>query len=84
MDAITLVGLMAGTLTTIAFLPQLVKTWKSKSAKDVSFGMLSIFGAGVVVWIGYGVLISALPVILANVVTLLLISAILVMKIKYG
>ena len=83
MDAITLVGLMAGTLTTIAFVPQLVKTWKLKSAKDVSFGMLSIFGAGVLLWIEYGVLISALPVILANVVTLLLISAILVMKIKY-
>ncbi|HLG44542.1 MAG TPA: SemiSWEET transporter [Nitrospirales bacterium] len=84
MDAITLLGLIAGTLTTAAFLPQLVKTWKSKAAKDISFGMLSIFGTGVVLWIGYGVLISALPVILANVVTLLLISAILVLKIKYG
>jgi MtN3 and saliva related transmembrane protein len=84
MDAITLLGLIAGTLTTAAFLPQLVKTWKSKSAKDVSFGMLSIFGTGVVLWIGYGVLISALPVILANVVTLLLVSAILMLKIKYG
>jgi MtN3 and saliva related transmembrane protein len=84
MDAITLLGLIAGTLTTIAFLPQLVKTWKSKSAKDVSFGMLSIFGTGVVLWIGYGILISALPVILANVVTLLLVSAILLLKIKYG
>lgn len=84
MDPITLLGLVAGTLTTIAFVPQLTKTWKTKSAEDISFGMFAIFCTGVLLWLIYGLLIHALPVILANVVTLILASAILVLKIKYG
>jgi len=84
MDPITLLGLLAGTLTTIAFVPQLTKTWKTKSAEDISFGMFAIFCTGVLLWLIYGLLIHALPVIVANVVTLILASAILVLKIKYG
>lgn len=84
MDAITLLGLVAGTLTTIAFVPQLTKTWRSKSTEDISFGMFAIFCTGVFLWFLYGLLINALPVIVANAVTLILASAILVLKIKYG
>jgi MtN3 and saliva related transmembrane protein len=84
MDLITALGLIAGTLTTIAFVPQLTKTWRSKSAKDVSFGMLAIFCTGVLLWLIYGLFINALPVIAANTVTLVLAGAILALKLKYG
>jgi MtN3 and saliva related transmembrane protein len=84
MDTMTLIGLLAGTLTTIAFVPQLTKTWKSRSAKDISLGMFLIFCSGVLLWLVYGILMGALPIILANTVTLILSSAILVLKLKYG
>lgn len=84
MDVITIIGLVAGTLTTIAFLPQLTKTWKSKAAKDISLGMFLIFCSGVFLWLVYGILIDALPIILANAVTLILSGAILMLKLKYG
>lgn len=78
------IGLIAGLLTTIAFVPQLTKTWKSKSAKDVSLVMLMTFTTGVLLWLIYGLLIQAAPVIAANAVTLLLAGAILVLKIRHG
>ena len=84
MDTMTLIGLLAGTLTTIAFIPQLTKTWKSRSAKDISLGMFLIFCSGVLLWLVYGILMGALPIILANTVTLILSSAILLLKLKYG
>ena len=77
------IGLMAGALTTIAFLPQLIKTWQSQSAEDVSIGMFLLFGAGVVLWGVYGWEIHALPVILTNVVTFVLAAAILTLKIVF-
>ncbi len=76
--------LLAGTLTTIAFLPQLIRTWQTKSTKDISLGMFLIFTGGVLLWLIYGVLISSLPVMFANGLTFLLASAILVLKIRYG
>ena len=76
-------GLLAGSLTTIAFLPQLIKTWRSRSAEDVSIGMFLLFGAGVVLWGVYGWEIHALPVILTNVVTFVLAAAILVLKLVF-
>jgi len=79
-----LLGLIAGTLTTIAFVPQLVKTWKTRSTKDVSLGMFSIFCTGVLLWLIYGVLIQSVPVALANGVTLVLAGAILSLKLKFG
>jgi MtN3 and saliva related transmembrane protein len=84
MDLVTALGFLAGSLTTVAFLPQLTKTWKSKSARDVSLGMLLIFTSGVVLWLIYGLLIEDPPVIVANAVTLLLASAIIALKIRYG
>lgn len=83
MQAADILGTAAGTLTTLAFLPQVLKTWKSKSAKDISFGMFLLFSLGVLLWLLYGFAIGALPVILANTVTLVLALAIVVMKIRY-
>ena len=76
-------GLVAGALTTIAFLPQVMKTWKSKSAEDLSLGMLASFSTGVLLWLIYGMLIDSLPIIIANAVTLLLASTNLALKLKY-
>ena len=83
MDFITILGLVAGALTTIAFLPQLFKTWKSKSAKDVSLETLAIFSLGVFLWLIYGIYLHALPIILANLLTLIFNLIILGLKIKY-
>ena len=76
-------GALAGTLTTAAFVPQVLKTWKSGSAKDISFAMFLIFSIGVLLWLVYGILIGATPIIFANSVTLVLALAILVMKIRF-
>lgn len=83
MDSITILGLVAATLTTVAFLPQMIKTWKSKSAKDVSSGMLITFCIGVFLWLIYGIYLQALPIILANLLTLIFNLIILGFKIKY-
>jgi MtN3 and saliva related transmembrane protein len=84
MDGVTWLGLLAGTLTTVAFFPQLLKTWRTKSAADVSLGMLVTFCIGVFLWLVYGILLGALPIILANVVTLVLAGLILALKLRYG
>ncbi|MBI5041160.1 MAG: SemiSWEET transporter [Gammaproteobacteria bacterium] len=83
MDVTTYLGLSAGSLTTLAFVPQVLKTWRSKSGNDISLGMFLLFTAGVLLWLIYGILTEALPVILANAVTLLLSLAILVLKLRY-
>ena len=83
-DLTTIVGYAAGTLTTIAFVPQLLKAWKSKSTEDISLLMFLTFTTGVVMWLIYGVLLDEVPIIATNVATLGLASAILWLKIKYG
>jgi MtN3 and saliva related transmembrane protein len=67
MSYITIFGLTVAALSTISFFPQLLKTCKTKSAKDISLGMFSIFCAGVLLWLVYGILIDDLPVIVANI-----------------
>ena len=81
--SIDLLGLIAGTLTTIAFFPQLLKTWKSKSAKDVSLVMMITFSLGVCLWIVYGIVIGARPIVATNALTLTLAILILILKIRY-
>ena len=76
-------GYLAGFLTTIAFVPQVIKTWKTKSADDLSLGMFLVFCAGVACWVAYGFLLNAKPIYLWNLATLLLAGAILVMKLKF-
>ena len=83
MDFITILGLVAGVLTTIAFLPQMFQIWLTKSAKDVSFVMLIIFMSGLCLWLIYGIIIGALPIIMANGATLFFNLIILWLKIKY-
>ncbi|MEH2070445.1 MAG: SemiSWEET transporter [Nostoc sp.] len=83
MDFVMIIGLAAATLTTIAFLPQMFKTWKTKSAKDISFVMLITFITGVFLWLIYGIYLQALPIILANGITLFFNLIILWLKIKY-
>lgn len=83
MDASNLLGLLAGTLTTASFLPQVIKTWRSRSAGDISLVMFALFSLGVLLWIVYGFTVGALPVIVANVITLLLSLTILIFKIRY-
>lgn len=83
MNGTEILGLVAGLLTTIAFVPQVIKTWKSKHAHDISLAMFSLFSCGVVLWIVYGFIIGSLPVILANVVTLALALTILILKLHF-
>ena len=83
MDIAETLGFAAGFLTTIAFIPQVVKIWRSKSARDVSLPAFATFTVGIGVWIGYGVLKDDTPIIVWNVVTLALAAAILAMKVKY-
>lgn len=82
-NTIQLLGLIAGACTTIAFLPQVIKTWKSRSAKDLSLSMFTIFSLGVALWLVYGFLVQDIPVIAANLITLMLASTLLVFKLKY-
>ncbi|AVH67326.1 SemiSWEET transporter [Nostoc sp. 'Peltigera membranacea cyanobiont' N6] len=83
MDFLTILGLAAATLTTTAFLPQMFKTWQTKSAKDVSFVMLITFMSGLFLWLIYGIYLQSLPIILANSITLFFNLIILWLKIKY-
>ena len=79
MNVTTLIGLIAGVFTTLAFLPQVIKTWRTRSTEDLSAGTFTLFCTGVLLWLLYGILINDLPVILANSVTLLLVISMLVM-----
>ena len=83
MNYTQLLGLVAGSFTTIAFLPQVIKTWKSRSAKDLYLGMFSLFCLGVLLWLIYGIQGKDLPVIIANMVTLLLASSLLFFKLRF-
>jgi len=78
------IGASAAALTTAAFIPQAWMTWKKRHADGVSLGMYSIFTTGVALWLVYGILIGAWPIIIANILTLALALFILVMKIRFG
>ncbi len=79
-----LIGSVAGTLTTIAFLPQVLKTYRSRSAKDISLVMFLLFSLGVFLWLLYGLSIESMPIIISNFITLVLSLSILVMKFWFG
>jgi MtN3 and saliva related transmembrane protein len=84
MDLTEIIGLAAGLLTTVAFVPQVTKVWKERSAKDLSLKTFIAFTTGVVLWLVYGVMLGKMPMILWNGVTLVLVGAILAMKLKFG
>lgn len=81
---IELLGCVAGLLTTISFLPQVIKVWKSRSTRDISLVMFVMFCLGTGLWTTYGVLNDMISVILANAVTMVLAFYILVMKVRHG
>ena len=78
-----LVGTLAAVLTTISFFPQALHTFRTKDVRGISLGMYSAFTLGVALWLVYGLLLGAWPVVIANCITLALASAILVMKLRY-
>ena len=81
---IDLFGFTAALLTTIAFLPQLYKTWQTKKAEDVSFVMLILFITGLICWIIYGLKINSIPILTANIITFIFNFSILILKINYS
>jgi MtN3 and saliva related transmembrane protein len=78
------IGSIAATLTTIAFVPQVWQVWRTRHTHDISLGMYAIFTCGVAMWLAYGLLLGAWPIIIANAITVLLAGAVLVMKLRYG
>lgn len=81
--SVTIIGMIGASLTTVAFLPQAIKTIRTKNTRDLSLGMFVLSEMGVVMWLTYGILIGDIPIIFANVITFFLISTIIMMKIKY-
>jgi MtN3 and saliva related transmembrane protein len=79
---VNLLGFAAGTLTTLSFVPQVMKTWRTRRADDLSLGMLLLFLLGVTLWEIYGWSIGATPVILANGVTMVLALVMVVLKLR--
>lgn len=78
-----LLGLLAGFCTTLAFVPQVLRVWRRRSAEDISFSGFALFGGGVFLWLIYGLMLGALPIILANGATLVLAMGILVGKLRF-
>ncbi len=83
MKTTTLIGLIAATLTTLSFVPQVVKTWKIKETRDISLSMFVMLAVGIILWTIYGFIIRDLPVILANCVSFVLTAIIIYFKVRY-
>lgn len=83
MTATTAIGLCAGTLTTLSFVPQVARCWRRRSVADLSLTMLLAFTTGVALWDVYGVMMNAWPIIATNTVTLILALALVAMKIRF-
>jgi len=83
MSFVSLVGFAAGTLCTLAYLPQALHSFRTKSVSDISLVMLVSLNIGLLLWVAYGVMIRSLPIILPNAVTFLLAFPLLVMKLRF-
>ena len=81
---IKLIGFAAATCTTVAYAPQAIKVWKTRSTGDISLGMFLVMLLGLALWLVYGLLSGDAPLVAANAITMLLAGGILVMKLKYG
>lgn len=82
-ELVEAIGFFAGAITTASFLPQLIAVYRQKSAKDLSWTYLAMFTSGVILWLVYGLMLSAPPIIAANAVTLALLACIMTLKIRY-
>lgn len=80
----SIIGYVAGTCSTLAFLPQVVRTWRTRSTDDISLGMFSLMVLGIALWLFYGIVIGDWPLIVADSISLLLAASILWMKVRYG
>ncbi|MCX6698109.1 MAG: SemiSWEET transporter [Methanoregula sp.] len=83
MDTTIIVGYIAGFLTTLAFIPQVIRSWRLRETRDLSFFMLLLLATGVCLWSFYGIWIGSFPIIAANVITFVLVLFLLVMKIRF-
>ncbi|MBD3380516.1 MAG: hypothetical protein GF408_08675 [Candidatus Omnitrophica bacterium] len=80
---IGLIGVVAGICTTISFVPQIIKMFRTKNVRDISLIMYVILTTGIFLWLVYGIFIEEFPIIFANLVGFLLCLSVIVMKIKY-
>lgn len=78
-----MVALIAGTLTTLAFIPQVVRAFRTRSVEDLSLGMLLTFSTGVALWMTYGMLVKEPPMVVTNGVTLLLALVLIGLKARW-
>ncbi len=84
MENIEILGLAAGTITSITFIPQVIHVYKTKSAKDISLTMLLLLVLGVTMWLGYGIIVKSVSIIYTNSMVLLMACILLFFKYKYA
>jgi MtN3 and saliva related transmembrane protein len=84
MTSLDWLGSVAGFCTTIAFLPQVMKVWRTRSARDISLSMYAIFTIGVLCWLAYGWILAIWPIIVANIITLAMVALLVAMKLRWG
>lgn len=77
------IGYLAAALTTFSFVPQAWLTFRTRDVRGISLGMYSVFACGVALWLAYGLLLNAWPIVVANTITLTLALGILAMKLRY-
>ena len=83
MSYIDIIGFIGGALTTLALVPQAVKAWRTKHTRDISIWWILTLTIGIILWLGYGILIGSMPIIAANTATLILAVIVLILKMKY-
>jgi MtN3 and saliva related transmembrane protein len=83
MNIITIIGYLAAFGTTVSFLPQAIKTIRTKDTSGISLSMYGLFTAGTLLWLTYGIMIGSLPVAIANAITFIFASIILLYKVRY-
>lgn len=83
MNLTDLMGYIAASLTTLSFVPQALHTFKTKDVRGISLGMYGVFTTGIALWLVYGLMLNAWPIVVANAITFVLAAAILWMKLRY-
>ena len=84
MQSTELIGNLAATLTTTSLIPQVWQVWRTRHTKDISLAMYATVTCGVALWLGYGILLHAWPIIIANCITLPLAGTVLILKLRFG
>jgi MtN3 and saliva related transmembrane protein len=84
MNMVEVIGSIGAACTTLAFVPQVLQIWKTRSAKDVSLPMYITFMVGIICWFTYGLMLNAWPIIVANIITFALALAVILMKLRWG